>query len=213
MNGVIYSRVSSTNDRQNTERQIIDLKKFGDKNDIEIVKIFSEKISGSKLNTDRTVLLECLQFVKSEKIDYVLFSELSRLGRNILEVQEVIKWFSDNKINAYFDKEKLTLLNENGDVSPTTSVLITCLGMVSQIERENIKYRLNSGREQAKHNGVKMGRKVGSIETTDKKKSKYPITICLLKKGYKLTDILTISNSKGEKISLSTLKRLKKTIL
>lgn len=212
MKAIIYSRVSSTTERQNTERQIHDLKRYAMNNGMEIVNVFSEKISGAKTNADRTILNECLQFAKEENIDFVLFSELSRLGRNILQVQEVIKWFSDNKINAYFDKEKLTILNEDGEVAPTTTILVACLSMVAQIERDNIKYRLNSGRERAKDMGVRMGRKVGSTETADDKKDKYPITLNLLRKGYKMSDILTISNSRGEKVSLSTVKRLKKMV-
>lgn len=212
MKVVLYCRVSSTNDRQNNDRQRYDLANYAKANNFEIKKIFSEKISGNTLNSEREVLKECLNYAKSENIDFVLFSELSRLGRNILQVQELIKWFSDNKINAFFQKEQLTLLNENGEVAPTTTILIACLAMVAQIERENIKYRLNSGRERAKTKGIKMGRKNGSTETIEDKKEKYPITINLLKKNYKMVDIVAIAKSKGEKISLPTIKRLKKLV-
>lgn len=212
MRAIIYSRVSSTTDRQNTDRQICDLKKYAECNGMEVIRTFSEKISGAKVNSERMVLNECLHYAKLEGVDYILFSELSRLGRNILQVQEIIKWFSDNKVNAYFDKEKLTILNEDGEITPTTNILISCLSMVAQIERDNIKYRLNSGRERAKDIGIKMGRKVGSVETQEDKKEKYPITISLLRKGYKLTDVLTISVSRGEKVSMSTIKRLRKHV-
>lgn len=212
MNAIIYSRVSSTSDRQNTERQIYDLSHYCHCRDIRIEKIYSEKISGNTVNADRNVLMECLEYAKSQKIDLVLFSELSRLGRNILQVQEIIKWFADNKINAYFQKEQLTLLNDEGEVAPTTTILIACLAMVAQIERDNIKFRLNSGRQRAKSKGIKMGRKQGSNETMENKKEKYPISINLLKKNYKMVDIVAIATSKGEKISLPTVKRLKKLV-
>ena len=44
MKAVIYSRVSSQNERQNVERQLNDLRKYAEKNDIEIVKEYAEKI-------------------------------------------------------------------------------------------------------------------------------------------------------------------------
>lgn len=212
MKAIIYSRVSSIGDRQNTERQISDLNKYAVNNGIEVVKVFSEKISGAKRNAERITLNDALTFAKNNGIDVILFSELSRLGRNVLEIQEVVKWFSDNKVNAYFQKENLTILNENGDVAPMTTMLVTCLGMVAEIERENIKYRLNSGRELAKEKGVKMGRKTGTTEDLNDKEKKYPNAFRLIRKGYALTEIESICKSKGENVSLSTLKRLKKEL-
>ena len=212
MKAIIYSRVSSTNDRQNTERQISSLQKIANSNNWSIVNIFSEKISGAKSNTERNVLNECIEFAKNNKIDVILFSELSRLGRNVLNVLEVVKYFADNNINAFFEKENLMLLDKNGKVQPTTTILISCLGMVAEIERENIKFRLNNGRSLAIEKGVKMGRKNGSVESVENKLKKYPITTALLKKKYAYNDILTIAKSEGEKISLRTIKTLAKLV-
>lgn len=212
MKAIIYSRVSSIGERQNTNRQISDLHKYATSNGIEIVKEFSEKISGAISNNNRNVLNDALDYAKENKIDIILFSELSRLGRNVLNVIEVVKWMSDNKVNAFFQKENLTLLDKNGKVQPTTTILISCLGMVAEIERENIIYRLNSGRELAKEKGVKMGRKVGSTETMENKKEKYPITLSLIRKGRTISEIYTLANSKGEKVSISTIKRLKNMV-
>lgn len=47
---VIYARVSSTNDRQSTDRQVIDLKAYASCNDMEVVKVYEEHISGAKKN-------------------------------------------------------------------------------------------------------------------------------------------------------------------
>ena len=209
---VIYTRVSSTNDRQNNDRQINDLSNYAQANNLEVQKVFNEKISGATKNANREILNNCFTFAKNNGISMILFSELSRLGRNVLEVIESVKYLSDNGINAYFQKENLTLLDNSGKVQPTTTILISCLGMVAEIERENIKFRLNSGRQQAIERGVKMGRKSGSKEDTSKKENKYPISLKYIAKGYKLTEVLSIANAKGEKISIATLKRLNKEI-
>ena len=57
---VIYARVSSVGDRQSTERQILDLTEYANKNSIEVEKTFEEHISGARKNKDRFILNECL---------------------------------------------------------------------------------------------------------------------------------------------------------
>ena len=69
---VIYSRVSSVSDRQNTERQVSDLNNYAKKNDFQVIKEFSENISGAKKNEERTVLMECIDFCVTNNIDTLL---------------------------------------------------------------------------------------------------------------------------------------------
>ena len=56
---VIYARVSSIGDRQNTDRQVADLKRYIAINNMQLVNIFEEKMSGAKEN--RPVLTECIE--------------------------------------------------------------------------------------------------------------------------------------------------------
>ena len=58
MKAIIYARVSSLGDRQNTERQISDLKQYAAYQNLEISRIFEEKISGAKKNTERPILIQ-----------------------------------------------------------------------------------------------------------------------------------------------------------
>ena len=58
MNAVIYARVSSTGDRQSTERQVMDLTDYADKNGLTIQQVYEEHISGAKRNVERPVLTE-----------------------------------------------------------------------------------------------------------------------------------------------------------
>ena len=83
---VIYARVSSTTDRQSTERQVLDLEALAKSRNMRIEKIYEEKISGARKNSERPVLTECLEYCFSEGIGTLLISELSRLGRNVDEV-------------------------------------------------------------------------------------------------------------------------------
>lgn len=209
MKAVVFSRVSSVTERQNTERQVYDLMEYAKVNNIEVVQVFEEKISGAKKNAERAVLQNCIDFVKSEKIDIILVSEFSRLSRSVWELLELIKMFRDMQINVFFQKENLKIF-EDGKENPLLPIYVSALGMVAQVERENIQFRLNSGRKLAIDKGVKFGRKVGSIKSTETKQEEYKEVIKLLKKGLSVANVVAICKDKGVKVSVSTAKRLKK---
>lgn len=200
----IFSRVSSTGERQNTDRQISDLKAYAKSNGYEVTKIYSEKISGGKKNTERVVLQECLEYARNTN-SVVLVSELSRVGRQIWEVLETVKTCIDNNVNMYFHKENFSLFDEAGKVLPTTAIYISCLGFCAELERENIAYRLNSGRALAIERGVRMGRKQGSVKTKEKKVEEYANVIKSLKKGKSIRDTAKLCD-----VSVSTVQRIKK---
>ena len=208
---VIYARVSSTGDRQSTERQVIDLTDYADKNGITICKTFEEHISGAKRNEERAVLSECIEYAISNSIDVVLFSELSRCGRAVWEVLDTIRTLKDNGINAYFQKEGLSLFQEDGRESITLAITIAVLSSASQIERENLIFRLKSGRKVyvdknlAETGKSGLGRKVGYRKPIEKKKEEYKETLKLLKAGYPIRKVAKLTD-----VSESTIKRLKK---
>lgn len=205
MRAVIYTRVSSTGDRQNTDRQVVDLKAYAEYRKLEIAGVFEEKISGAKKNSERPVLVEALEYCEANSIDILLVSELSRLGRNAFEVLEVVKRLVDNKINLFMQKEQFTLLDENKQPSTFAPIMIATLSTCAQLERENIKFRLNSGRAQYIAKGGKLGRRAGSVKTIKQKKEEYKEVIALLKKGYSIRNIAQLCN-----IGISTVQRIKK---
>lgn len=205
MNAVIYARVSSLGDRQNTERQISDLKQYAAYQNIEISRIFEEKISGAKRNVERPILLQAIDYCKQNNISILLVSELSRLGRNAFEVLATVKDLIDSGINLYMQKEQLTLLDGEGKPTLFAPIMIATLPTCAQLERENIKFRLNSGRKLYIEHGGKLGRKVGSIKTLEQKKEQYKDIISYLKRGYSIRTIATLTG-KG----ISTVQRIKK---
>ena len=211
MRAIIFSRVSSVTDRQTTDAQIAKLQKYAEVKGWDIVEVYSEKISGNTKNKDREVLNDCLEFVKNNNIDIILCDALDRLSRNILECQEIVKYLSDNKINAHFLKENITLLNEETkEINPCTHILLTCLQFTAEQERKNIYYRLSSARAIAKENGIKMGRKIGYRKPKETKEKQYSFAISKLKKGMRVADVLRCCRAEGIKISEGTLWNLKK---
>lgn len=207
MRAVIYARVSSTTDRQSTDRQVIDLTDFATKNNYKVVKVFEEHISGAKKNTERPVLLECLEFAESNSIDVVLCSELSRLGRNCDEVLKNVLRCKDTHINLYFQKENLSLFNSDGSENPYVNIMIAVLGTAAQLERDNIKFRLNSGRAKYIAEGGVLGRPVGTRKTPEQLSQEYPKVVRELKKGTSIRRTAKLCD-----VSNSTVQRVKKAL-
>ncbi len=210
---VIYARVSSLSDRQTTDRQVNDLQVYAIANDMEVVNTFQEHISGAKRNEERAVLCECLDYCINNDVNILLISELSRLGRNVDEVLANVKRCKDNHLNIFFQKENLSIFQSDGAPNPYLNIFIAVLGTCAQMERENIAFRLNSGRKQAIARGVRMGRKVGSCKTREQKSEQYRDVIRCLRKGLSVASTFAVCRQKGLKCSVSTIKRLKKEFL
>ena len=202
---VIYARVSSVGDRQNTERQVDDLTRYAESNGYEVIKVFEEHISGATKNEERAVLCECLNYCISNRIDTLLISELSRLGRNVDEVLANVKFCKDNNLNIYFQKENLSLFNADGSKNPFLTIFISVLGTCAELERDNIKFRLQSGLRRYRANNGIMGRKVGSVKSKQKKQEEYAKVIKLLKGGYSVRNTAKLCE-----VGISTVQRIKK---
>ena len=202
MNAVIYARVSSTNDRQSTDRQVSDLNAYASKNEINVIKTFEEHISGAKRNEERPVLRECLDYCIENNVDTLLISELSRLGRNVDEVLANVKHCKDNNLNIYFQKENLSIFQADGSKNPFLNIFISVLGTCAEMERENIKFRLNSGRAKYIAEGGKLGRKEGSVKTKEQKQEEYKQVLRELNKGTSIRKVAKLCD-----VSVSTVQR------
>jgi DNA invertase Pin-like site-specific DNA recombinase len=200
---VIYARVSSTGDRQTTDRQVADLKRYVNLNEMELVKVFEEKMSGAKEN--RPVLTECIDFCVSNHIHTLCVSEISRLGRSTKIVVNTIDELTKAGINVYIQNLPLCTLNADGQPNPMAKMITAVLSSFAEIERDNIRFRLNSGRELAKAKGVKMGRKVGSVKSKEKKADEYANVIRSLRKGKSIRDTAKLCD-----VSISTVQRVKR---
>ena len=121
---------------------------------------------------------------------------------HIVRCQQLI----DCSINLYIQKEQLTLLDDDGSPSlfaPIIATLSTC----AQLERDNISFRLQSGRTRYIEKGGKLGRKVGSVKTAEQMKAEYREVISLLRKGYSIRDVAKLCG-KG----VSTVQRVKRLL-
>ena len=207
---VILARVST--DKQDYQRQIVELTDYCSKVGWEIVKVFANKVSGAKKTEERPEILEMLSYVKEHAIKRVCCLEVSRLGRNTLEALKVIQMLNDNKVSLFIKNYNLETLNPDGTPNPVASLITTILLEVASMERRTILERVNSGRNQyiakCRKEGIKMGRPSDYKKSEDTYKEQYQKELTLLRKGISLRNVHKLTNT-----SMNTLRKLKSMFL
>ena len=148
----IYARVSTTQNDQSCERQIVELKKIAENHGWSVVGCYTDEgISGAKKS--RPALDQMMRDALVKKFDVVATLELSRLGRNVKNMCEIADLLKQKNINLF-------VKNQNIDTSTIVGELFfNIINSISQYERDLTRERIVSGLENAKRKGVKLGRK------------------------------------------------------
>ena len=202
---IIYARVSTAG--QDYDRQLAELKQYADRMGYDVVKTFSEKISGTKKLEERQAMTELLNYVEINKVDKVLIYECSRLSRRAVDFLSIIETFNEKKISLYIHQNGLETLLPNGEINPIATLVLGILAQFNSMERSLIRRRMESGYNNFRRNGGVVGRKTGYRKTSEQMKEEYAEEIRLLKKGYSLRNI-----SKITKTSVNTIRRIQKFI-
>ena len=199
---VIFARVSTS--VQEYDRQVKELTALANGNGWSIESVFAEKISGAKSNAERIELLNMINYVEANHIDMVLVTELSRLGRDTLQVLEVIQLLNERGISLYIQNYNIETMTKEGKVNAMSQFLITILAEVARMERKTIRERVESGYKNYRANGGKVGRMVGYQKSESMMKEQYTEEIKLLKKGYSLRNISKLTGT-----SINTIRKCK----
>ena len=96
---IIYARVSTAG--QDYDRELVELKQYAARMGYDVVKTFSEKISGAKKVEERQATTELLNYIEVNKVDKVLIYECSRLSRRAVDFLSIIEIFNEKKISLY----------------------------------------------------------------------------------------------------------------
>ena len=203
MKVVIYSRVSTIT--QDYKRQTEELKEYARKMGYEVVSTFEEKISGAKNNEDRPKLMAMINFIKENKIDKVLCWELSRIGRNTIEVLKTIKLLNDNCISLFIKNYNIETLNDKCEINPLSQFMIQILTSVSEMEKTTIRQRVKSGYDSFRKAGGKVGRKEGFRKDTDALLTEHKDVVKLLKQGFSVRKVMKLTDK-----SSGTVQKVKK---
>ena len=207
---VILGRVST--ERQNWDRQILELQDYCQRVGWEVTRVFTNKVSGAKGIEERIELQEMISYIKENDISRVVCLEVSRLGRNTLESLKVIKILNENKVSLFIKNYNLETLNPDGTPNPITSLITTILLEIASMERLTIRERMVSGQKQyiskCKREGIKMGRPSGTYKDMDTYREQYSNEISLLKKGVPVRTISLLTST-----SVNTIQKIKKLFI
>ena len=145
----IYMRVSTT--LQTTENQLIPLTEYAKRMGVEIVSVYKDEgISGVK--SKRPALNEMLKDAVKGKFSQILIYDISRLGRSLKELINLLNDFNQLKI-------RLVFLQQGIDTSTSTGqMMFNLLGVFAEWERNTIVDRVNAGLDRARLEGKKLGR-------------------------------------------------------
>jgi DNA invertase Pin-like site-specific DNA recombinase len=203
---IIFSRVSKL--AQDYQRQTNELLEYAEKMGYSVEKVFEEKISGAKKNEERKELMAMMSYIKSNRIEKVLTWELSRIGRNAVQVLQVIEMLNDAKISLYIKNYNLETLNPNGTVNPLSQFMVQILNSVNEMERQTIVMRLRSGYSSARSKGIKVGRKTGvQVKSDDQFMKENKEVPKLLKQGFTDRKVMKLTDR-----SSGTVQKVKKLI-
>lgn len=192
MDIVILTRVSK--ESQSYERQITDLRNYAKNKGYNIVGEFNEKISGATKNENRKALQDLIQLIDCQKISKVLVWELSRLGRNTLEVLKSLDIFHQKGISLYVLNYNIETLNEDGTINPMAQMMVTMLAEFARTERASIQQRLASGYRKHISNGGHVGRLQGVVMENQQLLDKHKDIVKYLKKGRSIRETAALTS-------------------
>jgi DNA invertase Pin-like site-specific DNA recombinase len=183
---VLYTRISSVD--QKTDRQRVTEKDY----DI----VVEDKCSGSIPFFDREGGKEILKYTDAGVLTSLSVWEIDRLGRNLRDILNTIHFFSEKGIIIYFINQGLKTIDDQGKENSITKLIISILGIVGEMERNQLKERQKAGIQLAKLRNVYKGRKPGSNENILEflKKPQNQKVLEYLKKGYKCKEAALLAD-------------------
>lgn len=194
---VLYTRVSTVD--QKLDRQKI--------NEGEFDEVIEDRCSGAIPFFERNGGKRIAKLLKEGVLTSLTVWSIDRLGRNVRDVINSIHYFTERKIPIQFQSQNLTTLDADGKEQPITKMIISILGVVAEMERNQLRERQMEGISIAKAKGVYKGRvsrtKDDVIKFLSKPKNKAALEY--LKRGMKAVEVAKLTG-----LSLNTITKIKK---
>lgn len=203
---VIFTRVSTR--IQDNRRQVNDLNEIAGRRGWNVEKVFCEQISGATSNKNRGELVAMLDYISVNHIEKVMVTELSRLGRDTVQVLEVIERLNDAGVSLYIDNYNIETLTSDGKINAMSQFMVTILAEVARMERRTIRERMESGYVNYINAGGRVGRKPGYHKTADIMQVEYTEELRLLRKGISLRNVSKLTGT-----SVNTLRKCRSLLL
>lgn len=183
----IYCRVST--DKQETERQMRDLREYCLRQGFEVVGEYEENISATKSKALREHLIER---VVLSKANIFIAQDISRFSRNVKVGLELKDALHDKGICLLFSETGLRSLNEDGTPNAMAQMVFVSLMNVYEMENATKRAMIKSGLKNAKAKGKVLGRPVGF--RTDLV-SKYPKVVKYLNAGHSVREVAKLCDT------------------
>ena len=193
---IAFIRVST--DKQKTDRQKIDLENYANSNDIKISQWLELKVSGSKASTYINEIIK-----KAENHDFVMFQEVSRIGRSMKATADLCSKLHENKIGVIITSQNIQTIR-NGRLDISANLLINILTSLAEHERQILGERIVSGIEARRVKGLPIGRPVGSGKVDLLIKSKNEKIVNRLKRNMSIREVAYLCET-----SISQVQRIK----
>ncbi len=172
-----------------------------------VVDSINEKVSGSKTNEERQGIVDLLKLAKDGAIKKVLVAEVSRLGRNTTEVLKVVDALKESGVSTFIMNHQIETLNADGKANSMSQMFLTLLSEFARMEKETLIERINSGLDEARRKGVKLGRREGTTKNNDALLAEYKTVVAQIHKGQSVRNAAKICG-----VSTATVQKVKKAM-
>ncbi len=200
MNAIIYTRVSTSS--QNVKRQLLELEEKCIIKEWKVSNKISEIISGAVPYSNRQGFQDIFSLINKKSIDILVVHEISRLGRNTVDVLKCINELNSKGVSVYI--MNIEILINSDRVDPSANLIVAVLASLATHERELMQQRILSG---IKASEKVSERRIGDKYTIEQYRNKYPIVVQLINDKYSLKTISDLT-----KISYRTIQRINKIL-
>ena len=150
-----------------------------------------------------------IAYVKDNRIDFCCATEISRVSRDLITGVQIIRTLAENGVNLYLANYNLSTLDDNGKISPVTSLILTITLEISQLERQQIRTRMQMGyaaylQRRKEDKSLKLGRPSTYRKTEQEYREQYARELSLLRKGISLRNVQQLTGT-----AIGTLRKLK----
>jgi DNA invertase Pin-like site-specific DNA recombinase len=136
---------------------------------------------------------EIIIYAVNNNIQHILFSEISRIGRRVIETLIFIENCTKHRINVYIDNYNMNSLNEDKSENMMTKIMLQIGATFAEMELRQTHNRLNSGRAKYIANGGRVGRKPETKLTKEQFLEKHKDIIKFLKQGHSVRNIMKLT--------------------
>jgi len=161
LNVYCYARVSTQ--QQSVDNQFVVLRDVAKKNGWNIVKEYSDSMSGTKGRDKRVEFDTMIKSAMRKDVDGIMFWSIDRASRSLQHLVEMMNELQSKNINMYFHQQNID------STTPSGTAMLQMAGVFSQFEAAMVRERVLMSHEKARLEGKTIGRP--TTITDDKIKS------------------------------------------